>query len=288
MAIDYEKLKNWRFAESIQNYSTRDTILYALGLNFGADPTDAQQLRYVYEDGLQALPTMAVVLAGPGSWLRDPGTGVDYTRVVHGEQWLTLHRPLEPEGTVVGQTRVAALIDKGPDKGALIYSERTLFPQAGGEPIATIVTSAFARGNGGFGGPLSDPALPAMHSLPDSSPHRICDLPTLPQQALLYRLSGDYNPLHADPSVAQSAGFPAPILHGLCTYGIAGHAILKTFCNYEADRLRSLQVRFSTPVYPGETIRTEMWLDGSVVSFRCKVVERNVVVLMNGRAEIGL
>ena len=276
----------WQFADSIQSYTTRDTILYALGLGFGADPTDAQQLRYVYEDGLQALPTMAVVLGGPGGWLRDPGTGVDYTRVVHGEQWLTLHHPLPPEGTVVGRSRVVAVIDKGADKGALIYSERTLSPQEGGEPFATIMTSAFARGNGGFGGPASDPGLPSPHTVPDSAPESSCDLTTLERQALIYRLSGDYNPLHADPEVAKSAGFPVPILHGLCTYGVAGHAILRAYCNYDASHLRSLQARFSAPVYPGETLRTEMWREGDIISFRFKVIERDVVVLANGRAEI--
>jgi acyl dehydratase len=285
MTIDYDKLMGWRFDDSIHSYTPRDTMLYALGVGLGADPTDEQQLRYVYEDGLQALPSMAVVLGGPGGWLRDPGTGVDYLKVVHGEQWLTLHRPLPSEGTVVGRSRVTAVVDKGADKGAVIYLERRLFPQAGGEPLATLLSSIFARGNGGFGGPVSGPT-PPPHALPEGAPQRSCDLATLPRQALFYRLSGDYNPLHADPKVARSAGFPVPILHGLCTYGIAGHAILRTYCNYEASRLRALQARFSAPVYPGEILRTEMWREGGVVSFRCKAVERDVVVLANGRAEI--
>lgn len=286
MAINYEKLMGWDFDDSIQNYTSRDTMLYALGLGLGADPTDETELRFVYEEELQALPTMAVVLATPGPWLRHPDTGVDYQKVVHGEQWLTLHRPLPAEGTVVGRARVAAVVDKGADKGALIYLERTISPQAGGEPYATIMTQAFARGDGGFGGPASDPNVPPVHKLPESAPHRSFDFDTLPRQALIYRLSGDYNPLHADPKVALSAGFHMPILHGLCTYGVAGFAILNTYCNYDANKLRSLQVRFSAPVYPGETLRTEMWQEGNIISFRCKAVERDVVVLSAGRAEI--
>lgn len=286
MTIDYERLMHWQFPERVQSYARRDTMLYALGLGLGAEPTDEKQLQYVYEERLKALPTMAVVLASPGSWLRDPGTGVDYLKVVHGEQWLELHRPLPVEATVVGRSRVTAVIDKGAGKGALIYVERRLFSQPGDEPLATLAMSTFARGDGGFGGPASAPT-PPLHTLPEGAPERTCDLATLPRQALLYRLSGDYNPLHADPEVARAAGFPVPILHGLCTYGIAGHAILRTYCDYDASRLRALQVRFSAPVYPGETLRTEMWRDGGVISFRCKALERDAIVLSNGRADIG-
>lgn len=285
MTIDYEKLMAWEFADSVQAYTPRDAVLYALGLGFGADPTDEKQLQYVYEDGLKTLPTMAVVLGGPGNWLREPATGVDYLKVVHGEQWLALHQPLPSGGTVIGRSRVTAVIDKGAGKGALIYVERKLFAQAGGEPLATLTMSIFARSNGGFGGPASGPT-PPLHALPDRAPQRTCDLATLPRQALIYRLSGDYNPLHADPKVARAAGFPVPILHGLCTYGIAGHAIIRTYCDYDAGRLRALQVRFSAPVYPGETLRTEMWQQGRVISFRCRSLERDVVVLTNGRAEL--
>ena len=285
MTIDYDKLMGWKFADSVQSYTKRDTMLYALGLGLGADQNDEQQLQYVYEDGLKALPTMAVVLGGSGNWLRDPASGVDYLKVVHGEQWLALHQPLPPEGAVVGRSRVTAVIDKGAGKGALIYVERKLFEQATGAPLATLTMSTFARGNGGFGGPASGPT-PPLHAVPEGAPQRVCDLATLPRQALIYRLSGDYNPLHADPKVARAAGFPMPILHGLCSYGVAGHAIVKTCCGYDANRLVSLQLRFSAPVFPGETIRTEMWQEGRVISFRCRVLERDVVVLSNGRAEV--
>lgn len=285
MAIDYERLIRWQFPECVQTFAKRDTMLYALGVGLGADPVDEKQLQYVYEPGLKALSTMAVVLGSPGNWLSDPATGVDYLKVVHGEQWLELHRPLPAEGTVAGRSRVSAVVDKGAGKGALIYVERRLFSRPGDEPLATLTMSIFARGDGGFGGPASAPA-PPLHALPEGPPERTCDLPTLPRQALLYRLSGDYNPLHADPKVARAAGFAVPILHGLCTYGIAGHAILRSYCDYDSHRLRALQVRFSAPVYPGETIRTEMWRERGVVSFRCRALERDAIVLSNGRADI--
>jgi len=140
-------------------------------------------------------------------------------------------------------------------------------------------------GNGGFGGP-SGPQ-PEPHAIPDREPDAIHDTPTQPQSALLYRLSGDPNPLHIDPKVATSVGFKAPILHGLCSLGAAGHAVLRTYCDYDVYQFKSLKLRFSSPVYPGETIRTEMWKDGSTVSFRSKVLERDVMVLNNGCVEIG-
>ncbi len=284
MAIDYEKLMNWRFPPVRQTLSKRDCILYALGVGLGNDPLDAAQLRFVLEDRLAALPTMAVVLAYPGFWVKDPATGIDWVRVVHGEQAIMLHRPLPVEAELVGTSRVTGILDKGAGKGAVLYSERRISDAATGELYATLAMSTFCRGDGGFGGP-SGPSRPP-HPIPERPPDAVCGLPTLSQQALLYRLNGDYNPLHADPAVARAAGFDRPILHGLCTLGVAGHALLRSCCNYDATRMRSLALRFSAPVFPGETIRTEMWLEGSVVSFRARAVERDVVVLNNGRMEI--
>jgi acyl dehydratase len=125
-----------------------------------------------------------------------------------------------------------------------------------------------------------------VHAIPERAPDAVCDLPTRPETALIYRLSGDPNPLHVDPAVAKAAGFPRPILHGLATFGIAGHAILKRLCDYDPARLSAIAGRFSAPVFPGETIRTEMWRDGTVVSFRARVLERDVIALNNGRAKI--
>jgi acyl dehydratase len=150
--------------------------------------------------------------------------------------------------------------------------------------IATITQTAFCRGDGGFGGPPR--TAPAPHSLPERTPDTFCDLPTRPEMALIYRLSGDYNPLHAEPAFAKAAGFERPILHGLGTFGVSGHAVLKTLCGYDPNRLVAFAGRFSAPVFPGETIRTEMWRDGPVVSFRARVLERDVIAINHGRAEI--
>jgi len=176
------------------------------------------------------------------------------------------------------------VVDKGPGKGALIYSERRIVDRASGELIATLTQTTFCRGDGGFGGPQRP--TPAPHALPDRAPDFVCDLGTRPEAALIYRLSGDTNPLHAEPSHAKAAGFPRPILHGLATFGVAGHAILKAICSYDPSRLIAMDGRFSAPVYPGETIRTEMWRDGGVISFRARVRERDVMAINNGRAKL--
>ncbi len=285
MAIDPQKIMDWPFKAVEQSYTAKDTILYALGVGLGADPLDESQLDFVFEEAeFKALPTMAAVLAGPGFWARDPNSGLDWIKILHGEQGLRIHRPLPVAATVVATTKVTGLIDKGAEKGALIYLERTLADKTTGVALATLTSTSFARGDGGFDGPTG-PVKP-VHSIPDRDADEVCDLSTIPQAALIYRLSGDPNPLHVSPKVARAANFKAPILHGLCTLGIAGHAILRTMCNYDVNQFKSLDLRFSAPVYPGETIRTQMWRDGAIVSFRSLAVERDVVVLNNGRAEV--
>ncbi len=282
MAIDYQKLKNWKFADIEHTYTEKDTILYALGLGCGADPLDLEDLRFVYEDGLLALPSMAVVLGYPGFWIKHPDTGVDWRMVLHGEQGLVIHHPLPAAATVIGKSRVTEIVDKGPGKGALLFSDRDVIDKATGALLCTLTSTTFIRGEGGFGGP-SGPA-PEPHKLPDRAPDMQRDIATLPQAALIYRLSGDFNPLHADPRVASAVGFPRPILHGLCSFGVAVRALLKACGGNDPARLKDLQLRFTAPVFPGETIRTEIWQDGATVSFRARVVERDLVVLNNGRA----
>jgi acyl dehydratase len=284
MPLDYEKLINYRIPDVEQSFTRRDTMLYALGVGLGAEPCDAQQLKYVYEEGLVALPTMAIILGYPGAWHVPAEVGITRSHVVHGEQGFTIERPLPVEGTVVGTTEIEGVIDKGRDRGALVLTRTRIQDKASGATYCTLTSTTFCRADGGFGGPAGPVREP--HALPERPPDATCELPTLPQAALIYRLSGDYNPLHADPEYAKKAGFRMPILHGRCTFSIAGHALLKTCCGYDASRFRSMEGRFSSPVYPGETIRTEMWIDGSIVSFRSSVPARNVTVLNNGRAEI--
>lgn len=285
MAIDYSRLKNWHFPEIESAYTAKDTILYALGLGLGADPLDTEQLSFVYEEGLKALPTMPLVLGYPGFWMMDAETGIDWQQVLHGEQGVEVYAPLPATGVVIGKTRIDEIVDKGPGKGALVYSSRTVTDKATGQLLCSLTSTTFCRGDGGFGGPSGPTKAP--HPLQDRPADAVCDLPTLPQSALIYRLSGDFNPLHADPAIARKAGFPRPILHGLCTFGVAGHALLKTLCQYDPARVRRMDARFTAPVYPGETVRTEIWREGpGRAGFRCRVVERDVVVLNNGLFEL--
>jgi acyl dehydratase len=282
MPLDPQKLRNWKFPEIEHTYTEKDTILYALGLGCGSDPDAPDDLRFVYEKSLLALPTMAVVLAYPGNWLESKESTADYSKVLHGEQYLTLHRPIPPAGTVIGRGRIVDLLDKGKEKGAVLYAERTIFDKASGEAIATMTSAAMLRGDGGWGGKPGP--QPAPHRVPESTPPAVVDLKTHANSALIYRLCGDRNPLHADPRAAAAGGFKTPILQGLCTFGVAGRALIGACCDGDPARLKSLQVRFSAPVFPGETIRTEMWPEDRRVSFRARVVERDVAVLNNGLA----
>lgn len=311
MAVDPDALLNWRVPVIRQELAPRDAIIYALGVGLGHDPEDAAQLAFVYEDGLQALPTMATVLAHPGFWMMDEATGIDWRRVVHGEQGMRLHRPLPVAASLVGTTRITGILDKGPDRGLLVYQERSVVAAGTGEPLCTLTITTFCRGDGGAtagsvslgaargGGRVSPGAhgrpedgaagTPGRHPHPGPTvpPDSVSDLPTVPQAALIYRLSGDANPLHADPRVARAAGFPRPLLHGLCTFGVAGHALLRGHCDYDPAGIIEMHARFAAPVYPGETVRTESWRDGNTVRFRSRSLERDAVVLEHGLAVLG-
>jgi len=284
MAIVYEKLLALDIPPVEHSYGPKDCMLYALGLGFGRDPMNEDELAFVYEKNLKVLPTFALVQGYTPYWLRSPETGVTWTKVVHGEQGLTLHAPVKPQGTVIGKIRILDVLDKGEGRGALVLSERKITDKASGGLLATLTQTTFCRADGGFGGPKRE--APTPHALPERAPDLTCDLPTRPEMALIYRLSGDINPLHSDPEFAKAAGFPRPILHGLATFGLAGHALLKSLCGYDPARLTGMAGRFSAPVFPGETIRTEIWRDGGVVSFRARVLERDVVAINNGRADI--
>lgn len=284
MAIDPDHLLALRFPEVEQHYTEKETILYALGVGLGQDPLDATELAFVYEKHLAVLPTFPLAMAWPGFWPRDLATGIDWVRLVAGEQGLRLHRRIAPRGTLVSRMRVTDVIDKGRETGALVYTERTLIDKASGALVATITETIVCRGDGGFGGPAR--ATPPVHKVPTRAPDVVCERATRPEMALLYRLSGDPNPLHADPAIAKAAGFPRPVLHGLATFGAAAFAILKTFCACDPMRLSTIAARYSAPVFPGETIRVEMWQDGGTISFRAQVIERDATVINNGCAEL--
>ena len=282
MAIDYPAILGRQFTPDVCAYSQRDTMLYALSLGLGADPLDTRQLRFVYEPQLVTLPTLACVVGHRS--IKELALGIDYAKVVHGDQSLIVHRALPPAGAIVSTTTVENVIDKGAGKGALLILRRTLANQADGELLAESRMGILCRGDGGFGGPASD--VPLAHALPDRAADANFEQTTSAQAALLYRLNGDLNPLHADPAVATRAGFERPILHGLATLGIAVRAVLATMCDYEAARIAAIAGRFSSPVYPGDTLRTEMWRDDEVVSFRTWAVERGALVLNSGRVDL--
>jgi len=276
MTIDPSALVAREPIESRQRLDRRDVMLYAIGVG-------ATELPFVYEENLQTLPTMATTLAYPGFVWKDFDLGADWKKVLHGETSIEIHRPLPTEGDLIGKTFFGPFFDKGTDKGTVAYQKREI-RTADGELVATVRNSSFLRGDGGQGG--SSEPQPKPRPIPDRTPDEVVTLTTSEIQAVIYRLSGDYNPLHIDPAVAQAGGFDRPILHGLATFGVAGRAVLAALCDNDASRVKRLDVRFASPVFPGETIRTEIWREGEGrAAYRASVVEREVVVLNNGYVE---
>ncbi|HEX5804816.1 MAG TPA: MaoC/PaaZ C-terminal domain-containing protein [Macromonas sp.] len=282
--MNLDKILNKQFDDIEHHASPRDCMLYALGIGVGLRPEDPRDLQFTYEQGLKLFPAMVNVICHPGGWITAPELEVNWVKLLHGEQSFTINRPLEPGKTYVGSYKVVGVLDKGEGKGAMVYLRKELREQGQSEVVSTVTSTYVLRGDGGCGGNMTE--APAIHAIPERAADAVCELPTLPQAALIYRLSGDYNPIHADPVLAKKAGFDKPILHGLCTFGVATRAIISTVCGDDPAKLKSVALRFSSPVYPGETIKTEFWRDGNVVSFRSTAVERNVVVLNNGRAEV--
>jgi acyl dehydratase len=266
-------------------YTDKDVILYALGVGMGADPMNRDELPFVYEKGLRVIPTAATVLAGRGNEPapRKPGHRESVPNMIyqlHGEQRVELHRPLPPEGTFTTKTRVIGAFDKGKDKGAVVVTE-TAWTDEAGERVVTLTSSQFNRADGGFGGPST--GAPEPHVTPDRAPDLSIDYPTRPDQALLYRLNGDRNPLHSDPDIWTRAGFDRPVLHGLCTYGMTCRAVLQMITGFDPDRIASHQVRFASPVFPGETVTVDLWRDDLVISFEARVKARDVTVVKAGK-----
>ena len=280
--MNYDALIAFQIPKMRQTFEPLDAVRYALSIGLGQDPLDVWQLQFVYDHkGPLMVPSFCAVLGHPGFWLADPRTTVDAARLVHAEEGFRLVTPLPIAGEVTGETRIVDVIDKGRDKGALVYLEKDLRDAATGTLIATETRTLMLRGDGGYGGPSGQPrpAPPA----PTGKPDFIVEIPTRPEQALYYRLNGDPNPLHLDPVVAAKAGFAKPILHGLCTFGVACHVLLRALAEQKPERLKAMSARFSAPVFPGETIRVEIWKDGA---FQAHVVERDIVVLSHGRVEI--
>lgn len=282
--MNLDEIMNWPFKQVPQTYSEFESILYALGLGLGADSCDENQLKFVYEKGLVAFPTMALVLGHPGPWVADPSTGIDRSKIVFAGQNLEIHKPLAPKGKIIGQERVLGVLDKGEKTGALICVQRELTCAETGDLLSTIKSNFMCRGDGGCGS--TDFQLSVNSSAPEREADMKFEYKTLPQQSLIYRLSGDMNPLHADPAFAQKVGFDKPILHGLATYGIAAHGLLSDWCGYNETRLKAISARFCKPVFPGETLVVESWGEGNDLWFTVYSKERATVVLDQGYATL--
>ncbi|MGY4362817.1 acyl dehydratase [Bradyrhizobium sp. i1.3.1] len=286
MPIDYPAVLKLKTEAARYSWSDREVMLYALGIGMGADPLNQRELQFVNEafatpKPLKVVPTFASVCV----WGARPGI-IDLNRVmlVDGERDITFHKQMPVAATVTADARVRGVYDKGKDKGAIIQNE-ILVRDGDGDKIVTIVSSTVARGDGGFGGPSE--GMPEPHRVPHRVPDRSVDIPIRPDQALIYRLSGDRNPLHSDPEFARRASFSRPILHGMCTYGLTCRAVLQTYADYDPSVFRRHRVRFSAPVFPGEIVTVNLWKDGNSISFEAHVRERQVTVAKNGQTVLG-
>jgi acyl dehydratase len=286
MPIKYDEVMALKNIGQKYSWTDREVMLYAVGIGMGADPMDEKELSFVNEGyytprELKVVPTYASVAA----WGSGPGhIDVNRVMVVDGERDITFHKPMPVKADITADSRVLGVFDKGKDKGAVIRRE-TILRDEGGAPLATLVASQFARGDGGFGGPSE--GQPEPHKIPDRKPDMTVDISTRPDQALLYRLCGDRNPLHSDPEFAKRGGFDRPILHGMCTYGLSCRAVLQTYADYDPNAFKRHAVRFSSPVFPGETVSFDLWKDGNVISIEGKVRSRNVTVIRNGMTVLG-
>ncbi|BBZ30507.1 3-alpha,7-alpha,12-alpha-trihydroxy-5-beta-choles t-24-enoyl-CoA hydratase [Mycolicibacterium madagascariense] len=262
------------------SWSSSDVQLYHLGLGAGADPLDQRELRYLVDDTPQVLPTFGNVAQSfhmtSAPTVKFPGIDIELSRVLHASEAITVPGPIPPSGTGRAVTRFTDIWDKG--KAAVIWSETTVTTPEG-DPLWTQKRSIFARGEGGFGGERG-PSTSAEP--PDRAPDVELSIPTLPQQALLYRLCGDRNPLHSDPEFAAAAGFPTPILHGLCTYGIGAKALVDEFLDGDVTRVSSYGARFAGVLFPGETLTARVWKDGGTLVAVLTAPDRDDAVVLSG------
>jgi acyl dehydratase len=308
--LDAALLRAWPVRRIVQRYQARDCIVYALGVGVGcaADAIDPGDLRFVYERGLKVLPTMALTLGlGDSDFLLDPRTGIDLPSVLHGEAALDLHAPLPAGGMVAGETRLTDVVDLGSGTGALLHYERRIteistmpqVPQEGGGTLLAVERGSYLlRRNGGFshetGASVSAPSSASSSATPSASVARAEPGPRAApdwefvtrisaRAALIYRLSGDLNPLHVDPDAARAIGFERPILHGACTFGSVGRDLLRQVCGDQVARLRHIGVRFSAPVFPGDSLQTRVWRSGpGAAAFETRVAGSGALALGRG------
>jgi acyl dehydratase len=270
-------------------WTERQTIIYNLGIGFGAAAiADDTLLRFVLEEGTAAFPTMTAMMgsSGSGAAIMDPQYGVNLQMIVHGEEEVELFGALPAEGPLLSDSAVEGLWDLGEAKGAVLRMVKRLYRGDDESLLAACASTIMLRGNGGFGG--SAEGAPKARATPERAPDGSASSITRPEQALIYRLSGDVNPLHSTPAFARGAGFPGPILHGLCTYAICARTLVAALADGDETPLKFIKVRFSSPVYPGETIRLEWWDEGAgSYAFQARVEERDVIVVRGGEARFG-
>ncbi|XP_065847382.1 enoyl-CoA hydratase 2, peroxisomal [Euphorbia lathyris] len=289
--FDPDRALAHKYPETTYSYTERDAVIYALGVGAcGRDAIDADELKFVYHENgqqhIQVLPTFAALfsLGSMEDGLDLPGLQFDPRLLLHGQQYIEVYKPFPSNASLINKVSLAGLHDKG--KAAILEIETKSYLKESGELLCMNRLTAFLRGAGGFsnsGHPFSYSNYPTNQvpvvKIPKKQPFAVFEDSVQPSQALLYRLSGDYNPLHSDPTIAKIAGFSRPILHGLCTLGFAVRAITKCICRGDATNIKSISGRFLLHVYPGETLVTEMWFEGLRVIYQVKVKERNRAVL---------
>lgn len=282
MAISAQSLMDFPIPQPQQTVSARDAILYALSVGYGSEPLDPTHLKRVVERDLIVAPTLGNVVAHAGPWMQD--AGVNWQQLVHAEQRLTIHRPLPLDTALLSRSRMISIVDRGVDKGMFATFERTIVTSADETPIASIVQTNACRGDGGCGsaGVPLEPLAPVPERVADA----MFSIRVPRDAALLYRLNGDINPLHADPAYAAKAGFPRPILHGLCTFGYAGYAIGRTLGAEDIVDVDFIAARFTSVVFPGDRMEFDIWHEGRDIHFRARVPERGVTALDHGNARL--
>ena len=289
MPIDPKQALGAKLEAVESSWNEDKLILYALGVGVGLGTSQVDPkrvLQYTYENGLKAMPTYGVIpmFSAVGSLFNVPGLSFNPMMLLHGEQYTEiLAPPLPTSAEIVTEGTITGVYDKG--KGALVTIDFITSDRKTKKPLLKNVMSAFIRGEGGFGGDAKSPEV--GNNPPDRAPDVVVESPTLTSQALLYRLSGDKNPLHVDPMMAKMGGFDVPILHGLCTFGYLGRAVVETCAGDEPERFKSIQVRFSKPVFPGETIVSQLWkVSPTEIICKARVKERDLDVITNAKVTL--
>ncbi|HEY0121615.1 MAG TPA: MaoC/PaaZ C-terminal domain-containing protein [Rhizobium sp.] len=282
MAVSLRSIMDFPIPEARQTVTARDAIFYALTVGYGTEPLDPSHLRRVQEEDLRPAPTMANVIAHAGPWMKD--AGVDWQRLVHSEHRLTIHRPLPLDTPLLSRSRMLSVVDRSPEKGMFATFERTIVTEPDETPVATIVQTNACRGDGGCGSAGTPP--PPLPPTPDRTPDATFAIAVPEDAALLYRLNGDLNPLHSDPAYAARAGFPRPILHGLCTFGYAGYVIGRALGSDGIADVGFIAARFTAAVLPGDRLEFDIWREGQDIRFRARVPARAVTALDYGTARL--